>query len=95
MLVDSHCHLDRLELDIFDGSLSKALDAARLNGVEEFLCISINSSNHQLVLEIADSYEDVYASIGIHPLYSKGEEIDVDKLVSTAKHSKVIAIGET
>ncbi|MDH5435107.1 MAG: hydrolase TatD, partial [Gammaproteobacteria bacterium] len=41
MLVDSHCHLDRLELDIFDGSLSKALDAARLNGVEEFLCISI------------------------------------------------------
>ena len=95
MLVDSHCHLDRLELDIFDGSLSKALDAARLNGVEEFLCISINSSNHQLVLEIADSYEDVYASIGIHPLYSKGEEIDVEKLVSTAKHSKVIAIGET
>ncbi|MFH7572381.1 hydrolase TatD, partial [Pseudomonas syringae pv. tagetis] len=33
MLVDSHCHLDRLELALLDGSLDAALDAARGRGV--------------------------------------------------------------
>ena len=36
MFVDSHCHLDRLELKNYDGNLAAALDAARAEGVSHF-----------------------------------------------------------
>ncbi|MET0948526.1 MAG: hydrolase TatD, partial [Pseudomonas sp.] len=41
MLVDSHCHLDRLDLAAHGGSLDAALDAARQRGVGHFLCIGV------------------------------------------------------
>ena len=43
MLVDSHCHLDRLDLAAHDGSLDAALDAARQRGVGTF-CVSASAS---------------------------------------------------
>ena len=95
MLVDSHCHLDRIDLSPFDGQMSIALDAAREAGVNQFLCVAIDKNNQKDVLELADSFADVYASVGIHPLNTKGQDADVDYLVDTAAHSKVIAIGET
>jgi len=42
MLVDSHCHLDMLDLAPFGGSVDGVLAAAQEQGVEEFLCVSIN-----------------------------------------------------
>ncbi len=39
MLVDSHCHLDRLDLSAHQGSLDAALQAARERGVGHFLFI--------------------------------------------------------
>jgi len=41
MFIDSHCHLDMLNLDSHDGSLDNALSAARSAGVNGFLCIGI------------------------------------------------------
>ncbi len=43
MLVDSHCHLDRLDLAAHGGSLDAALDAARARGVGQFLCIGVSA----------------------------------------------------
>ena len=45
MLVDSHCHLDRLDLAAHDGSLDAALAAARACGVQHFLCIGVSADN--------------------------------------------------
>ena len=45
MLVDSHCHLDRLDLAAHDGSLDAALEAARQRGVGHFLCIGVSADN--------------------------------------------------
>ncbi|MCW8877370.1 MAG: TatD family hydrolase [Kangiellaceae bacterium] len=95
MLVDSHCHLDRVDLSPFDGQMSLALKAARDAGVNKFLCVAIDKNNQKDVLALADSYDEVYASVGIHPLNTKGQEADVDYLVGTAQHARVIAIGET
>ena len=67
-LVDSHCHLDRLKLDAYGGSLEKALDAARDRGVGRFLCVGIDMQNAAQVIELAEKYDDVYASVGMHPL---------------------------
>jgi TatD DNase family protein len=95
MLVDSHCHLDRIDLTPFDNSLDKALNSARELGVSQFLCVAINVENQQQVLKVAEAHNDVYASVGIHPLYTQGQNIDLNYLLEQAKHPKVVAIGET
>lgn len=95
MLVDSHCHLDRLDLSQFNGSLDKALDAARDLGVHQFLCVAINVENQSAVNALAEQHDDIVASVGIHPLYTKGQSIDKNYLVEQAKNKNIVAIGET
>lgn len=95
MLVDSHCHLDRIDLAPYDGDLGAALAAARERGVTRMLCIGIDRGNAEAVCGIARAYAGVYASVGIHPLDLKGELESVDTLVALADRPEVIAIGET
>jgi TatD DNase family protein len=95
MLVDSHCHLDRLDLAPFGGSIEGVLDAAQAQDVRHFLCVSINLEDYPAMLEIAESHEQVSASVGLHPNEQGGHNPDVDELVRYARHPKVIAIGET
>nr|MBF0682307.1 TatD family hydrolase [Pseudomonas sp.] len=68
MLVDSHCHLDRLDLSAHQGSLDLALEAARQRGVGHFLCIGVSADNAAAVKALAERYEDVDCSVGVHPL---------------------------
>ncbi len=95
MLADSHCHLDRLDLTPFDNQFSKAIEAANKKGVEHFLCVAINAENQKEVIEIAESHPNIHASVGIHPLYTKGESASIESLAAVAAHPKVVAIGET
>ncbi|VAW90774.1 Uncharacterized metal-dependent hydrolase YcfH [hydrothermal vent metagenome] len=95
MYIDSHCHLDRLNLDDFKGSLKKALDLARNNGVKHFLCVCIDLEHFQDILNIANQYSDVSASVGVHPCDTQGKEPTVEDLVTLSKPKKVVAIGET
>lgn len=94
MLVDSHCHLDCLDLEPFGGELDAALAAARSNGVQHMLCVSIDLEHLPRVLAIAHSHADISASAGVHPS-SEGREPSVDELVELAADPKVVAIGET
>jgi TatD DNase family protein len=95
MLVDSHCHLDRLDLTAYGGLLDGALNAARENGVGHMLCVCINMENYSDVLSIARQYNDVSASVGVHPNDSDGHDPDVSELVEYAQDKNVVAIGET
>ena len=95
MLVDSHCHLDRLDLAPFGGSIEGVLEAAKAQDIGHFLCVSINLEDYPAMLEIAESHEQVSASVGLHPNEQGGHDPDVDELVHLARHPRVIAIGET
>ncbi|NVJ65910.1 MAG: TatD family hydrolase [Gammaproteobacteria bacterium] len=95
MLIDSHCHLDRLDLSAYDHDLNKALDFARSRGVGHMLCVGITMEKFADVLAIAEANEDISCSVGIHPLYDAVANTDVDLLIEKAKHPKVVAIGET
>ncbi|WP_444944131.1 TatD family hydrolase [Microbulbifer sp. ZKSA006] len=95
MLVDSHCHLDRLKLDKFDGDLDAVLDLARSRGVGKFLCVGISLENADAVVEIASRYEDVVCSVGVHPLDVDSGMADVERLVEMANQPGVVALGET
>ncbi|MGA4636737.1 TatD family hydrolase [Pseudomonas solani] len=96
MLVDSHCHLDRLDLAAHGGSLDAALDAARARGVGHFLCIGVSADNAAAVKDLASRYADVHCSVGVHPLdLAPGEAPALDWLLGELDHPRVAAIGET
>lgn len=95
-LVDSHCHLDLLNLTPFDGKLDQVLTAARNAGVQNFLCVAINLEHLPRLFAIAQQFPEVYISVGIHPGDKQTErEITVAELVNWANHPQVVAIGET
>jgi TatD DNase family protein len=94
-LVDSHCHLDRLDLTPYDGKLEGALENAREHGVGHMLCVCIDLEHLEDVLTPARQYDFVTASVGVHPNEHEGEEPDCDRLVALAQDEQIVAIGET
>ncbi len=95
MIVDSHCHLDQLDLTPFSGNLNNVLLAAEALGVEYFLNVCIDLANFPAVLAIAQQYPNVAASFGIHPNEILAAEPTMEELLRLADQPSVIAIGET
>jgi TatD DNase family protein len=95
MLVDSHCHLDKLDLSPYQGDLDAALQAAFARQISHMVCIGIDLENIASVLAIAERHDGVFASVGVHPLYRDSREPALEELVALSQHRKVIAIGET
>ncbi|EIJ41268.1 hydrolase, TatD family [Beggiatoa alba B18LD] len=91
MLVDSHCHLDLIE----KMQPQTLIDNAQQAGVSHFLCVAVDLHNIPNVVQLAEKYANVYASVGIHPNSERDNEPDVEQLIKLADHPKVIAIGET
>ena len=92
MFVDSHCHLNFPELA---GRLSEIYRHMQDNRVSHALCISVDLDSFPEVLAIAESRDNLYASVGVHPDYEDCTEPTVKQLVELAAHPKVIGIGET
>ncbi|GAB1266277.1 TatD family hydrolase [Aurantivibrio infirmus] len=95
MLIDSHCHLDRLNLDAHGGKLSNIIDSASARGVEGMLCVAISLENRENVVKIAEQNKHVVASVGVHPLDIEKGLASCDQLIEWSKHEKIVALGET
>jgi len=95
MLVDSHCHLDLLDLHSFSGGLVGVIDAAREQGVTHLLCVAINLENYPRMLSLVEGCAEVSVSVGVHPNERGGHEPAPGELVDHAAHPRVVAIGET
>lgn len=95
MLVDSHCHLDRVDLTPYDGDFSKLIQSTRDAGVSHMLCVSIDLESYPDMLSLVEPFDDVSVSVGVHPNDLDRREPDVDELVELARHPKNVAIGET
>lgn len=95
MLIDSHCHLNMLNLDAYNGDLAKLIEAAKSAGVEHILCVGVDLAAAQAVIDIAEKFKNVVASVGLHPSDKVPQEPTVKDFVKLAQHPKVVAIGET
>lgn len=95
MFIDSHCHLDRLDLSPYDNDFSQMLAAAADRGVKEMLCVSISMSQFGGMYELIKPYDSIYASVGVHPLSAEEEQVSVADLIEAAQQQRIIAIGET
>ncbi len=93
-LVDSHCHLHMLDLSQDHDDLSQVIKRAYEQGVKYLLNVSVNLQDFPRVLKIAETYDGVGVSVGLHP-NERAEEVDEATLVKLGQAKKVIAIGET
>ena len=93
MLVDSHCHLDFSD---FAEEREAIISRARSAGVETMLTISTRLDEFVGVRAIAESYDGIWCSVGVHPHEAKDHAaLAPQQLVALAVHPKVVGIGET
>lgn len=92
VLIDSHCHLDMLgghsELELF-------IEKARQSNVHYMQTICTRLDNFPVILEIAEKFKNVFASVGVHPNEVGNDICTAKELLNLAKHPKVIGLGET
>lgn len=97
IFVDSHCHIDGEQ---FNSDREEVISRAKEAGVKTMLVVGTGDAtefdNFQRVVQLAESHENIYCSIGVHPhdakTFGKAEE---EKLINLAKLSKkVIGWGE-
>ena len=93
MLVDSHCHLDFPE---FAPELDAVVARARAAGVGTCVTIGTTLEKFPRVLEIAETFDNVWCSVGIHPHEAETELLsNPAPLIERARHPRVVGIGET
>lgn len=93
-LVDSHAHIQGKE---YIGEVERVIARASEAGIDKIIAVGgagAMSSNHDAVV-LADSYENVYATVGMHPHDAKdvGPE-ELKNLRDLTVHPKVVAVGE-
>ncbi len=71
------------------------LDHARRNNVAYMLCVSVNMEDFPQVHRLAQQHEHIFASVGVHPNEKEGADPDVEALITLARDSAIVAIGET
>ena len=64
MLVDSHCHLDFPD---FAEELDAVVERARAAGIGRMVTICTKITEFERVRAIAEQYDDIYCTVGIHP----------------------------
>lgn len=92
MLVDSHCHIPMLGKEI---EVNDVIANAKALGVEHMLCVSVDLETYPEILSLAEQYDCIYASVGVHPNTTMQEEVSQETLVQLASNDNVVAIGET
>ena len=93
MLVDSHCHLDFPD---FAEDRDAVMARAKAAGVGLMVTISTKVSEAEKVIALAEAYDELVCSVGIHPHEAGREpETNAAQLVALAAHDKVVGIGET
>ena len=91
-LIDSHCHLDYLARD---EDLDDVVARARGAGLGGMLTICTKVSEFDQIRAIAEKYDDIWCTVGIHPHEADSEpEVSAERLVELAANPKVIGIGE-
>lgn len=95
MLIDSHCHLNMLDLSLFDNNMDNVIRSARALSVTKFLCVAVDLDHDTELKALANKYSEVFISAGLHPNECEGKPLDLDLLLKQATHKKVVALGET
>ena len=92
-IIDSHAHLDYPQ---FEGKIDEVLSRAKELGVTEVISIGVKLSAVDGPRRLAETYDNVWFSAGIHPheASSEPDACNLQAIVVAADHPKCVAIGE-
>ena len=93
MFIDSHCHLDRIDLAPYQNDFGAFYQAAKISGLMHMLCIAIDLENYPPMRRLVSPYADISLSVGVHPNATDGREPTLEDLINLGNDDKVIAIG--
>src|SRR5690554_5681886 len=92
MLIDSHAHYDDERFDIDRDEVMKKIIS---HGVAAVVNPSTNLASMRKVLEMSESYDFLYAALGIHPHEAvEFSNSSLDAIREMSRSGKVVAIGE-
>ncbi|NHB87387.1 TatD family hydrolase [Photorhabdus tasmaniensis] len=94
MFIDTHCHFD---FPPFRDDEQRSLQRAAQDGVDKIIIPAVSGKNLQRVFELARVYPEIYAALGLHPLYidehQESHLADLERLLKQ-KSEKRVAVGE-
>ncbi len=92
-LIDTHCHLT---FEPLAADVPGVIERSRVAGVTRWITVGTNLEDSRRAIELAGRYENMYATVGIHPHEAKaGDAAALSELRRLAAREKVVAIGET
>lgn len=94
MIIDSHCHLNYLKLND-KLTIDKVISKAKSAGVDKIISIAVIWHEIPVIKKLAEKFEDVFFSVGVHPSELNTYQPNVDDIIKLSNHPKCIAIGET
>jgi TatD DNase family protein len=89
--VDTHAHI---HFDNFGGEVDAVLHRATEAGVTKIITVGVNTADSRRATELAATYENVWATVGIHPHEAGEADQGLSYLRDLATRRKVVAIGE-
>ncbi|MDD2658484.1 MAG: TatD family hydrolase [Methylococcales bacterium] len=95
MLIDSHCHLDRIDLNPYQNDFACFMHEAEAKQIEHLLCISIDLESYPAMLDLVAGFPQISVTVGVHPNVQDCKDPGVDELIALGQSDKVIGIGET
>ncbi len=91
-ITDSHCHLNTIPAKM--GTVEDIVRQAAEMDVARMLCVAISPDRWDEVIGLAERFDNVYATVGIHPTTDASVELDEARFRELAAHPRVIAVGE-
>ncbi len=95
MLIDSHCHLDRIDLNPYQNDFACFMHEAEAKQIEHLLCISIDLESYPAMLDLVAGFPQISVTVGVHPNVQDCKDPGIDELIALGQSDKVIGIGET
>lgn len=95
MLIDSHCHLDRIDLTPYQDDFSCFMQEASAQEIDHLLCIAIDLESYPAMVDLVSPFPQISLTVGVHPNVRDGKDPSVEELIALGQAEKVIGIGET
>ncbi len=87
---DAHRHI---QFPMYDEEGDVVIERMLNEGVGG-LVVGVDRISSEKAIALAEKYEHLWASVGLHPNDTPGEAFDTDVFLKLAGHPKVVAIGE-
>lgn len=89
MIIDTHAHINTTE---FENRIDEVIELANSNNVEKIVVVGMDHTSNLKAIELGKKYKNLYPTIGIHPSYVVGANIN--DLITLLDSHKVYALGE-